>query len=862
MKILDELGVATLWEKIKNYVSRKVFNPDDEDLVAEETTGGTSVIKLADRSYSPQNFSGKGYKILRKNIKPVTLAVTKIVVSSVPTSDGYISFIINGVESHVDVVASSDTATDKVAEKIAAKLSETMTEYEVSKDASTITLTRKFGGKISQASSFSAVSTGASCSITDSTKTELRNILTPIMMNQPNTIYEIRYDFDLNGETIGMQDGCTLKFEGGSFGNGILKGNNTVIKSQPIQIFRHLLPYNCISETYAYPEWFGCSKNGKNDSTEALSNAIYFFKTVLLSGTYLVTDTLKYDVNSGYNILGKNGATINYVPSTYNKPIIYVYKKSGTGISSINNFYINNVTFKMTSDNIGGLVFGCTQLSNPNFYPEGFNYTEFDDVTDSASQEYVTNVNFENCTFIGKADSNQVLLTRIKCIDSNIKNCIFRFGKIGVLDYGCDNPIITQSKFEALDYGNWAIGSGSFAVLYSYYNNIYNQINYIPFYCKSVEITFTNNRIEARTALSQNKGLLHFKDNYIEFDEGNIQNNASIIILEVKNDIYGTFWIIANKNGERYTISEHTVKVPSEIIFEFTECVNGGVVIDYSLNANISGNSIDTVNTPPILVNPNINSEHYIMITNNFCGYNYSLNKNVAINGNMKTNLTEKVKALNNNFNTINPRIYNGSLTEKIVYNRMNCFLEANNKVLFDNSYPYRIIKLPFPYEDKTVVAGVNYAYFDVSNLYFSSNEEKDKQLKITVLLYNPNKVKSYIQINGYTCKDADIVFTRFGGSNLKGNAFERIIAYTKSNFLIKNIGNSIFIRNEDKNKTVYPYQVIIELVNEEVAITGSTSNRPTLTLADEGFEYYDSTLKKKILWNGTAWVNMDGTEL
>lgn len=42
----------------------------------------------------------------------------------------------------------------------------------------------------------------------------------------------------------------------------------------------------------------------------------------------------------------------------------------------------------------------------------------------------------------------------------------------------------------------------------------------------------------------------------------------------------------------------------------------------------------------------------------------------------------------------------------------------------------------------------------------------------------------------------------------------------------------------------------------------GATNSRPTLTTTDEGFEYYDSTLKKKILWNGTAWVNMDGTEL
>ena len=42
----------------------------------------------------------------------------------------------------------------------------------------------------------------------------------------------------------------------------------------------------------------------------------------------------------------------------------------------------------------------------------------------------------------------------------------------------------------------------------------------------------------------------------------------------------------------------------------------------------------------------------------------------------------------------------------------------------------------------------------------------------------------------------------------------------------------------------------------------GNTDSRPTLLGTDEGFEYYDTTLKKKILWNGTTWVNLDGTEL
>lgn len=206
---------------------------DEEDLTRSFDDNGRSVTKFADRPYSHQNFSGKGYKILRKNIKPVTIAVTKIVVSSVPTSDGYISFIINGIESHVDVVASSDATTDKVAGKIVAKLSATMTEYEVSKDASTITLIRKFGGEISQASSFNAVGTGASCIITDSTNIELRNILTPVMINQPNTIYEIRYDFDLNNNEIAIPEGCILDFQGGNFSNGILHTDKTIVLGNP-----------------------------------------------------------------------------------------------------------------------------------------------------------------------------------------------------------------------------------------------------------------------------------------------------------------------------------------------------------------------------------------------------------------------------------------------------------------------------------------------------------------------------------------------------------------------------------------------------------------------------------------------------
>lgn len=42
----------------------------------------------------------------------------------------------------------------------------------------------------------------------------------------------------------------------------------------------------------------------------------------------------------------------------------------------------------------------------------------------------------------------------------------------------------------------------------------------------------------------------------------------------------------------------------------------------------------------------------------------------------------------------------------------------------------------------------------------------------------------------------------------------------------------------------------------------GITDSRPVLSQKDLGFQYFDTTLGKYICWNGTAWINMDGTAL
>jgi hypothetical protein len=63
--------------------------------------------------------------------------------------------------------------------------------------------------------------------------------------------------------------------------------------------------------------------------------------------------------------------------------------------------------------------------------------------------------------------------------------------------------------------------------------------------------------------------------------------------------------------------------------------------------------------------------------------------------------------------------------------------------------------------------------------------------------------------------------------------------------------------------KNVYMYvNGAVRAIYDHNAKGGTTAQRPTLASGDVGFTYYDSTLGKTIVWNGTAWVNLDGSSL
>ena len=102
----------------------------------------------------------------------------------------------------------------------------------------------------------------------------------------PNTIYIIRYGFDLNSSKIKLPHNVVLKFDGGIIYNGKIEGNHTCLDALPVHIFDNVIILGSWDVTESYAEWFGALGDGKHDDGPALRAVLSSpFNIVRLLGT-------------------------------------------------------------------------------------------------------------------------------------------------------------------------------------------------------------------------------------------------------------------------------------------------------------------------------------------------------------------------------------------------------------------------------------------------------------------------------------------------------------------------------------------------------------------------------------------------
>ena len=167
--------------------------------------------------------------------------------------------------------------------------------------------------------------------------------------NKANVIYKITNDINLNGGTLTIPEGCTLDFQGGSFTNGTIVLNKSVINSNG-KCFDSNIILNGQLEGEFHSKWFGINYN--SDIGELLN-------TVL--NTCIKTDiATESDYAGGYHrdsFILDNGVYYTSVPINIGGLFI--------GLDFDNSTIIPTSTFVDDS-----YIF---TVGSPTTFPEGFN---------------------------------------------------------------------------------------------------------------------------------------------------------------------------------------------------------------------------------------------------------------------------------------------------------------------------------------------------------------------------------------------------------------------------------------------------------------------------------------------------------
>lgn len=227
--------------------------------------------------------------------------------------------------------------------------------------------------------------------------------------NKSNVIYRINNDIDLGGETLTIPANCTLDFQGGSFSNGTITGNNTKIISGLQKIFNSITINGTWNNDNSYLEWFNLV-NSKYPINEALklSNNLHLLKNTYSVATVSIPESVCIQGESTTESIINIDSTIDI---DNNNIILKTF--------SINpsDTFVGDSLIKVHSSYycvFEKLNMGSTKVDTAMIF----------DGTDNSYYHTITNCNISSFNigikFMGHANANNVLYNNFYLVKTNI----------------------------------------------------------------------------------------------------------------------------------------------------------------------------------------------------------------------------------------------------------------------------------------------------------------------------------------------------------------------------------------------------------------------------------------------------------
>lgn len=682
-----------------------------------------------------------------------------------------------------------------------------------------------------------------------------KNVLTQDMINNVNTIYEIRYDFDLNGQEITIPEGCVLDFKGGSLSNGTIIGDNTNITADAIKIFNNINikgTYNCKARV----EWF---------SNEDFQKTLDSFKYIILlpNKEYTINKTIVFPYNGiiegeGNSViktitntpvfrLGYNSKLFNFdilvdslstIIRIDNENLALTYANRNKQYSLVNSgIFINNIHIKVNYQyhTYNGNSINAIEIINNGTTPTyngfwginikdvsiagGFKYAIYCD-TGSAEGITTNNMWITDCIF------DRIVCSRVWCflyMGTNNKG----IGKGAKIGGGWLFRACSMQSFKDDTYINtkFIILKNATKVTFDKcigwdFTHPYYEIDYS---CEEIEINGCSRAQSSKVILLTGTN----NSNILPYTYTKSSDNLS----------KGEFFYMDYTEGGKATYESAF----SKILEGYSEIEKGYLIFDWlgldrellriNDNASVMLHKITTYSKTLIELWFDGNIARYV-----WCSYNNSTKKSVIewhYSQSFPTSYSKLPNPLSDSdfcskgkLDFLNNRIINVISKNLILDNDGRTLIPlSGNESEIPNTENFRNEDYGLCYYNKSSTMPIFYNHNLRKFLYADGSELKAYRV-------GPTKTTRKIPL----------------GTVVYDSTFEKIFIATK---VTKNIDNE-FYTIEWKDENGY----------SPTKKKGTTAERPIINSVYEGFEYYDSTLKKKIIWDGVKWTDFDNNSV